>query len=82
VAKKFDFFPKKGPNYVVKQSQLSGLWPRDKERMNLKDEFFKEVFGNFFQKSIGDLLPKMLSELLKKSTTTQEPYIQLKGRRF
>jgi ACT domain-containing protein len=41
-------------------------------RMNIKDEFFREVFENYFQKSLGELLPTILADLIKKSVVKQE----------
>jgi ACT domain-containing protein len=41
-------------------------------RMNIKDEFFREVFENYFEKSLGELLPTILADLIKKSVVKQE----------
>lgn len=41
-------------------------------RMNIKDEFLKELFENYFQKSLGELLPTLLAESIRKSMVRQE----------
>lgn len=54
---------------ILSYSVQETNWMR---RMNIKDEFLREVFEKYFQKSLGELLPTILRDSIKKSVVRQE----------